>query len=284
MLTAAELPEGITLEQIGAWYDRFRFYRHAPSREELVTWIRQFDVAHFALAAKVLDQVKIISDLNIQQGYRDALATLPGWSIAEAKREGSWAFVGLGGQAESGPAMLHMFREANGLTSDNHQGLFVTLAELPRLRLTARDTVVFVDDFSGTGDQFSKRWALYQELVSSEAKTHLFLAAATSAAIDRLNKLEDVEIRAEVILGPDANVFAPQNLVFDGADKAALLTYCRRADGRNPRGWGACGLLLVISRKTPNNSIPLLHVSTRRWTGIFPRRLPVIGSPPAIAA
>lgn len=283
MLTAADLPEGVTLEQIGAWYDRFRFYRHAPSREELAAWIRQFDSAHFALAATVLDQVILISDLEIQQGYRDALAALPGWSASDEHRAGRWAFIGLGGQAESGQAMLHMFREANGLTSDRHSRLFVTLTELPMLKLTARDTVVFVDDFSGTGDQFSKHWGLYQELVSSEAKAYLLLAAATHVAMERLTQLEDLQTRAEVILGPEANVFSPQNVVFDGTDQAALLSYCQRADKRNPKGWGNCGLLLVISRKTPNNSIPVLHANSRRWISIFPRRLPTIGVPSSVA-
>ncbi len=284
MLTAADLPDGVTLDQVGDWYDRFRFYRHSPTREELVAWLKQFAAQDCLLGAKVLDKVIIVSDADVQQAYHDALVALPGWSKNEAQRVGRWAFVGLGGQAESGPAMLHMFREANGLTSDRHQGLFVTPADLPRMRLTARDTVVFVDDFSGTGDQFSSRWETYRELVSSEAHTYLFLAAATSAAMERLGGLEDIEVRARTVLGPECNIFAPQNVEFSEADKATLLAYCRRADRSNPRGWGGCGLLLVISRKTPNNSIPILHVSSRRWRGVFPRRLPLIGAPPGLAA
>jgi hypothetical protein len=276
MLTDADLPEGFTLAQLSAWYDSFRFYRHSPSREEVLAWVKQFDVEHFALAAKVLDQVILISDLDIQQGYHDALAKLPGWSLDDKVRKGKWAFVGLGGQAESGPAMLHMFREANGLTSDLFQSLFVTPADLPELRLTAHDTVVFVDDFSGTGDQFSKRWALFQELVSSEARTYLFLAAATHRAMKRLQSLDDITIEARLVLGPDSDVFSAHNTVFSDDDKAVLLGYCRRADRSNPKGWGNCGLLLVISRKTPNNSIPVLHVSSKKWKGIFPRKLQIV--------
>lgn len=284
MLTAEDLPEGVTLDRVNAWYDRFRFYRHSPSREELVAWLKQFAAEHQLLGAKVLDEVILLSDIAIQQGYHNALAGLPGWSEDETQRSGTWAFVGLGGQAESGPAMLHMFREANGLTSDRYQNLFVTLADLPDLRLTARDTVVFVDDFSGTGDQFSSRWAVYQELVSSEARTYLFLAAATSFAIERLARLDDLEVRAEMILGPERNVFDEASATFSADERVHLMAYCRRADRRNPRGWGDCGVLLVISRKTPNNSLPILHVTKPRWKGVFPRKLPIIGAPPAIAA
>jgi AcrR family transcriptional regulator len=274
MPIADELPEGITIADIEGWYDRFRFYRHAPSREDILEWVRQFQSEHYQLAKKILDHVILIRDLDIHQGYRDALQAIPGWSRNDAQRQGEWAFVGLGGQAESGPAMLHMFREANNLTSDRYQSMFVSPAELPGLRLTALDTVIFVDDFAGTGDQFIKRWDQYQELIASEARTYLFLAAATARAMARFSALDDIDVRAHQVLGPDANVLSPDNAQFHGQEKETIIQYCERADPRSPRGWGECGLLLVISRKTPNNSLPILHVDVRRrWKGIFPRQL-----------
>ena len=280
MLTAADLPEGLTLERLAAWFGRFRFYRHPPSQEELLAWIQQFSPEDHRLAATILDQVVLLSDVEIQQGYHDALAALPGWSVDDAVRQGNWVFVGLGGQGESGQTMLHMFREAVGLTSDRFQAMFATPADLPALRLTAHDTVIFVDDFSGTGDQFSKHWAIYQELLSGEAKAYLFLAAATSDAMNRLAELQDIQVTARLILDPSANVFSDQNTVFLAADKAKVLAYCKKADRSNPMGWGKCGLLLVISRKTPNNSIPILHARSRKWVPVFPRKLhlqPVAG-------
>ncbi len=84
MLTDADLPEGITLDQISCWYDLFRFYRHPPSKEELINWLKQFDSRHYKLGAKVLDAVILVSDISIQRGYRKALHRLPGWSIDEA--------------------------------------------------------------------------------------------------------------------------------------------------------------------------------------------------------
>ena len=284
MLTADQLPNGVTLDQVNAWYDRFRFYRHGPSREDIVFWLNQFTDEHRPIAARVLDQVLILSDAEIHQGYHNALSGLAGWSIDQAQRSGRWVFVGLGGQAESGAAMLHMFREANRLTSDVHQGLFASLSELPSLKLTAHDTVLFVDDFSGTGEQFSKRWETYQELVSCEARTFLVLAAATSTALERLKANGDLQVIVEVVLGPEHNVFHDGCPIFTAQEKNHLLSYCRRADRRKPKGWGDCGLLFVISRKTPNNSLPILHVTTRTWKGVFPRTLPIFGAPPALAA
>lgn len=284
MPTADELTNGISPEQLADWYDRFRFYRHPPSRGELVAWLKQFKPEHLALASKLLDNVVIVSDRDIQQGYHDALAALPGWHIDVGQRAGRWAFVGLGGQAESGPAMLHMFREANNLTSDRYQSLFVTPADLPEMQLTAHDTVVFVDDFAGTGEQFSKRWELYKELIAGEAKIHLFLAAATSTAMGLLTPLNDITVQARLVLPLSANIFAAANTTFSEDEKTCVLGYCKLADKRNPQGWGKCGLLIVISRKTPNNSIPILHAKSRRWNPVFPRKMQLIGTPATRAA
>jgi hypothetical protein len=277
-------PDGVSPEQLAQWYDRFRFYRHPPSRVDLIDWLNQFDAEHISLASKVLDNVIVVSDMDIQQGYHDALAALPGWHSKVEQRKGRWAFVGLGGQAESGPAMLHMFREANNLTSDYHQNLFVTPADLPGMKLTAHDTVVFVDDFAGTGIQFSKRWDVYRELVAGEAKVHLFLAAATTFAMGQLTPLDDIAVQAHIILPISANVFDDLNTTFSEDEKTSVLSYCKKADRSNPQGFGKCGLLIVISRKTPNNSIPILHARSRRWNPIFPRKIKLIGTPANRAA
>jgi hypothetical protein len=277
---AAELPEGTSQEDLNRWYDRFRAYRRSPSREEILAWLNQFEPQHVPVAKKVLDNVILIADVDIHSCYRDALNAIPGWSRNEVQRQGRWAFLGLGGQAESGAVMLHMFREANELEPDKFQPLFVSLSELPGMQLTAADTVIFVDDFAGTGDQFADRWEKFQELIASEARTFLFLAAATSRAMDRLGGVEDLDVRVGRRLEPCDNVFSEECNTFANDEKATVLRYCETADPRCPKGWGDCGLLLVISRKTPNNSAPILHVDVRRrWKGLFPRKLklPAVG-------
>jgi hypothetical protein len=271
MLTV-ESSEGMH-PSLDTWYDRFRFYRHPPSREEIYAWLSQFAENHSFIAAKVLDNVVIISDAEVQQAYRDALARIGGWAKDHEQRKGRWVFLGLGGQAESGPAMLHMFREAAGLQADRYQELFKTLADLPRMKLTTEDTVIFVDDFAGSGDQFIARWETNRELIASEARIFLFLAAATSKALTRLADIEDVKIEAGRELAAHQNILSEECGSFSPEEKLVILSYCKRADRRNPKGWKDCGLLLVISRKTPNNSLPILHARSRRWIPLFPRQL-----------
>lgn len=282
-MPTAGLPEEISQEEIDGWYDRFRSYRQPPSRDDISAWLRQFEAQHLPTAKKVLDNVILIADADIQGSFRAALDAIPGWSRIVADRAGKWAFLGLGGQGESGATMLHMFREANELEADSHQSLFVTLSDLPGMQLTAADTVIFVDDFAGTGDQFADRWARFQELIASEARIFLFLAAVTSRAVAKLDAIEDLQIRAGRRLEPSDNVFSEACTVFSQGEKDIVLHYCEVVSPQCPKGWGNCGLILVISRKTPDNSIPILHVDVGgRWKAIFPRKLQL--PPAAIAA
>ncbi|MBY5516211.1 phosphoribosyltransferase-like protein [Rhizobium leguminosarum] len=260
-------------KQLATWTERFGVYRMRPTKDVLMHWLERFDPADLPIAHKLLDAVVIVSELEIHQGYKAALEGLPGWSKSSKNRQGRWYFVGAGSAGESGPAMLRLFREANSLQHEGWQPLFVTAKDLPGLNLSAYDHCVFVDDFAGTGKQMVDYWPLMQELVASEAKCYLLLTAVTSCAADVIQKNTDLELRSFLTLGPDANVFADESDLFSEEERAALDKYGKRAWKSHPRGFGSCGLALVLSHKTPNNSLPILHANHENWIGPFPRTL-----------
>lgn len=262
-----------TDEQLQAWVEKFSCYRHGPTKDVLCDWLNRFDADHLAIARKVLDEVVIVSEFEIHQGYKDALDSLDGWSKESSQRAGRWYFVGVGSAGESGPAMLRLFREANSMTADKWQSYFVTTKDLPRLALSALDHVVFVDDFAGTGRQMVNYWPIMEELVASEAKCYLFLTAVTEKAANEIETKTELNLRSPRTIANSANIFAAENSKFNDAEKAILLKYGKKAWPDNPKGFGECGLTLVLSHKTPNNTIPILHANHSRWKGPFPRQL-----------
>ena len=259
--------------QIQDWLERFSHYRQPPTRETLLSWLERFDHEHLSIAHRILDQVVVVSELEIQEGYHRGLESLDGWSRPAANRRGRWFFVGVGGAGESGPAMLRLFREANGLTSRAWDGFFVAQLELPRLRLSARDNVVFVDDFAGTGSQMVEYWPTLQELVASEAKCYLLLTAITEWAEEKLRKHTEFRVRADLMLGKERNLYTEECGIFSEEELLVMDSYGAIAWAQHPRGFGDCGLCFILSHKTPNNSIPILHANHERWIGLFPRHL-----------
>lgn len=263
----------IAQAKIEVWLHRFSAYRHPPRAEEIRRWFGYFDDCDENLASSVLDRVRIISEQDIQNGYRHSLNRLPGWHQNQAARQGRWFFSGYGGAGESGQAMLRVFREANGLGAQQHQQFFVTSTELPSLKLTAVDTVVFVDDFAGSGRQVCRGWPITKELLGSKAHTFLVLCGITLRGRRRISYETGLRVVTPVVLEDYHNVFHGSCTAFTTAEKARLLAYCTRADPDDPKGFGDCGLLLILAHRTPNNSLPILHVNVAKWRGLFPRYL-----------
>ncbi|WP_295707516.1 hypothetical protein [uncultured Brevundimonas sp.] len=260
-------------EQLAAWEDRFRPYRRHPSRDCLISWLKQFDEKHQTIAHRVLDSVILLSEDDIMQGYKGTLDSLPGWSKKSDERVGRWFFVGMGDAGESGQAMLRLFREANGLTADRWQNLYVMPRELPALALKAADSIVFVDDFAGSGKQMVNYWPIIEELVASEAHCYLALSATTSRAEAEIRAKTEFDVRAPVILQEEDNLFSHACDKFTVEEKLVLEEYGKRASKSQPRGFGDCGLAIVLSHKTPNNSVPILHANHANWISPFPRQL-----------
>lgn len=273
MRRPSERGEEISLMRIQRWIDHFGSYRHQVSEAKLERWLRQFEKDHEDLAARLLDSIDFIGHTQVSRTYRDLLGSIPGWHGDPRRRRGRWRFVAYSSSAgESGDSMLHLFRLANNLDSGTNNQLFIHPRDLLRERLTAEDTVVLIDDFSGTGNQVCRLWhRSFQELLPGEPRTFLVLLGACTTARRRIVEETPMRPVIGVQLTERDNIFSNACVHFNAKEKAAILAYCEKADPRNPRGYGDSGLLFILAHRCPNNSLPILHATRRDWAGIFPR-------------
>ncbi len=259
--------------RMAQWAKRFRYYRQPPDIEAIDSWLSSFKGDTKDVAARILDCVEVISDAQIQAGYRSSLEQIPGWVRTKRERDGAWYFAGFGFAGESGQAMVRTFREANKLNDTRQDDLFCTIADIPSKKLTAADTIIFIDDFCGTGTQICTRWDTIGMLIGSDAECHLIVTAATDDAIAKIEDKTPLKVHAHIHIHPNENFFSERCTRFTPAEKNAIFPYCKIADAKNPRGFRDAGLLYVLNHKTPNNSIPILHANHSQWTGLFPRYL-----------
>ncbi|WP_428248400.1 phosphoribosyltransferase-like protein [Ferrovibrio sp.] len=267
---------GVNPAKLTAWVRKFSVYRRPPSRQDIQAWLGLFKYEDQTIAIRILDNLLLVSETNIQTGYRSALQGMEGWHGNARQRTGRWYFCGYAKDThESGQTMLRMFAEANRLQQESHRSMFVSPRELPQLKLTAEDTLIFVDDVSGSGNQVVHYWPTMLELIASEARAFLVLTAVTQTALAAINANTELEVVAQYVIDHSGNVFHDDCKFLTAAEKKKLLAYCQMADAKNPQGYGNCGLLLVLSHKTPNNTIPVIYCHHDGWQGIFPRHLPL---------
>lgn len=267
------------------WIDRFGSYRDGVTNLSIQSWLDQFEARDRDLAARTLDVVEYFGQGHIYQTFQQALSALPGWHVEPNERQGNWRFAAMSGSAgESGDAMLHHFRVANRLDSKRYNGLFVDRSVLFRqtmlpendpTRIGATDSVVLLDDFSGTGDQVCDAWnspvTSFGALLADVGRVYLVLVAATAGARRRISEETSISLIHAHELRETDNIFSDQCTHFTEADRARLLRYGQIADRNYPMGRGDCGLVVVFQHRSPNNSIPILHAVKSRWVGLFPR-------------
>lgn len=255
-----------------AWLAQFSGYRSPVTQGLIELWLNQFSAADRDLAARILDAVLFIGNQKIQTDYRELLGGLQGWNKIKSRRSGRWFFVPFSGSVgESGDSMVHAFRMATSMTARRYNELFIHRSELVSKQPTSGDTVVLVDDFSGTGTQACSSWRIFEELLSGRPRVILMLLAATEAALRRISDETEMELVCATRLRARDNVFREECAHFTQAEKSTLLDYCTRADRRNPKGFGESGLLVVLAHRTPNNTVPILHATGDEWRGLFPR-------------
>jgi len=263
----------IDLTRISRWARDFAGYRYPVTDHRIELWLRQFSRGDHDLAARMLDCVDFVTVQQMAAAFKAALASLPGWNINPQRRRGKWRFASFSSSAgESGDPMLWQFRIANGLGNNRYNELFIYKRDLLSAGLGVNDTVVFVDDFAGTGEQACWAWSnSIQELLPEEPNVYLVLVAASTAARDKIRAETKLTVTPYITLASKDDVFSPQCAHFTGQEKSTLLSYCLKANRRSPRGHGDCGFVIVFAHRCPNNSIPILHMRHGRWEGLFPR-------------
>lgn len=271
----APQPRGaaIDVQRRRRWTGNFSTYRHQVSEQTITDWVGQFSAAHRDVAARLLDVVDFYSMDRISGAFKTALAALPGWHITKAQRQGKWRFAGLSRSAgESGDAMMHRFRVANGLDGKKFNELFIHPSQILLEKLGPDDTLVFIDDFVGTGNSVCKAWEeSFAELVSDVGKVFLVVVAAIDEGRKRVSDETDLTCVAGHELTKNDNFFADQCNAFTKAEKDVVLRYCERAFKNEPKGYKSCGLVVIFQHRSPNNSLPIFYVEHGRWSGLFPR-------------
>ena len=266
----------IDAKRFKLWIDHFGSYRSGITQIVIENWLGQFQKNDNDLGARILDTVEYYGQAQIHATFREALRSLEGWDASPSKRIGRWRFAAMSSSAgESGDSMLHEFRVANNLDKKLYKEMFVHRSELLKLSPTPTDTVVLLDDFSGTGSQICKAWidpdTAFGELLAGVGRVYLVLVAASTAALNRIANETTMSVVCANKLKENDNVFSDHCKHFTKSDRTKLLHYGRIAAPTKPKGFGDCGFVVVFQHRAPNNAIPILHANNAAWSGLFPR-------------
>lgn len=133
--------------------------------------------------------------------------------------------------------------------------------------------VAFIDDFSGTGDQFEDWWFSVEPLIRPRGiPVVIGLLVVTTQARERIQGFVEHVVSVKELEGR-FNVLSTECTDFDQAEKETMIQYCGQTgcDLMYVMGYGASGLLLAFTHGCPDNSLPILWHGFGNWRSLFIR-------------
>jgi hypothetical protein len=267
--------------------------RHVGS-DDVRAWYQQVDsFREQRLLFKLLQGLKFVSEEELRNRARTAYAQVR-QELSEfvmkslADRRKDVLITYLDGHGKSGEYFASLFAEENRIAVSNICSAEKIAARLAQEPISA---VIVVDDIAATGQTLATRltdFAVSTTGAFQRSETKLLCCAlyATRFATERILKqlaslaLMHIDFRVGEVIGENIIAFGDGSKLWSSADerdraRALVMQLGGRIYKNQPLGFGGLGLLMVFPTTVPNNSLPILHSSSKgnamRWIPLFLR-------------
>ncbi|KPN94549.1 hypothetical protein [Lysinibacillus sp. ZYM-1] len=172
------------------------------------------------------------------------------------------------------------YKKKLSFLEQKNDGIVDTKKEISKIynRLKFIDTVVFMDDFSGTGDTIKKFLKLCAEMVK-EKQVIIFVVHITEKAKDVIEKafIEHGYENARLIAENKSSSFFEKNLEFKEIREELFQFEKETLGSDEPLGYKGSETLVTFYRNCPNNTISSYWWNEhKQWRPLFPRKTKIV--------
>lgn len=240
------------------------------NKGKIISWLRQFDESHQPIALKVLQQLRFYDISQIHKSCKSLFNIVK--EECGDKLE-NVIFMGLGSAGKSGAMMLTQFRRSNRMHPAKYQHMFKYATEVTSLSSTFDGTIVFIDDFIGSGTQSKNSILDIVSIVPPASKILLCVIAGYESAIDYVCREVEKEIDFNIfpadLLQENERLFSKENTNFTRDEQEILKQYCLRTGSKYPFGFNNVGSLVIFCDSVPNNTPSILIHDGDNWKPLF---------------
>ena len=278
-----------------AW-DPYRGRRIGP--EDVRAWLEQAGTKRDQrLLMKILQALRFVSETEIRKMLKLAYSMLTGHvkplvKGKRADRRSDILVVYVDGEGKSGQQYASKFAEENDIASQcvmNSENFVEKAVAFENRAGVVVDAVVVIDDIIGTGGSLSVNLLAFAASASMfmnnrSAMLAVVVLLASSKGEQRVRRTIKefgfpADLRVCELIEPRHFAFGNETKIWkDKAEAERAKALCLEAGTRvykkQPLGFGDDGLLVVFPMTCPNNSLPILHSSSKtahKWTPLFER-------------
>ncbi len=230
-------------------------------------WLTQFGNDDTSIAMKVLREIRYYSAQDIRTMLRQLVERV--YQHLTDVRQNRVIFIPAGKPYSGAVVLARALRD----TPHVQRSQIKTVAELLSIPDGEVDAVVFVEDFSGTGETLTSWWANIEPAVLPKVSNVVFgVLVLNFRARERLREFSPTVVSVQE-LTEESNVLSDACNAFLADEKISLRRYCEktRCSPEYRLGYGDCGLLVAFKHFCPNNSLPILWHNKNNWHNLFRR-------------
>jgi hypothetical protein len=258
--------------------------KNSVSPVDVVNWLNNFKKSEVDKALLVLENLEFITENEIIELYEHRLSTiinkLPNHKIIVHP---------IADYGKSSTLMVYYFKKTPTYKAYEQRFKFYPHYSNFKYKLDRNHpefSVIFLDDFSGSGNQFNKYYQTYVKPQLSKTLNlksifflTLFYLPRAKSLIEKSNSEINVEgeIRYPVFL-TNRSVFGNRDHMLPiremchsyGKSLFSIYDKIKQADVPHPLGYNNSQALIVFAYNPPNNTLPIIW-SSKNWNPLFPR-------------
>lgn len=241
--------------------------------KEVTKWLENFEESEAFIALDFLFYLEYITTSELQNRLEEQL-------IAIEKNFGNTAnylFCSYAKYPKSNDLVLYLLSKCPTFKKFALENRAKIVNPLESSNLQEVDTVIYVDDFIGSGNSFTEWYKEKEILKKIHQKSILHERQAILAAIvmeegkELLQiKFPDIKIYAELRSKAFCENRSPFNLTNNREQLRMIASKYGKLISKNPLGYDNSQSLVAFEYGTPNNSLPIIW-SESNWHPIFPR-------------
>ncbi|WP_423801816.1 phosphoribosyltransferase-like protein [Neobacillus sp. SAB-20_R2A] len=251
-------------------------------KEKVREWFNQFDPEDLDVASNIFSKIQYYDNETVKNLCKIAFLE---WQVKTKAKINETLFIPLGTSGKSGQMIGYLFRTANGIPPKliKYQD-FISKEDIIRYK-----NIVFLDDFTGTGNQFLTNITVQNILEYIEDIKDSKEAAPILSFVSLVSTME----ARENINNSCGNILfiSPQvreRSYFDDDDefinfneKYGRNLYKFRGESKH-LGFGDIGETIVFFYNVPNNTLPIIWSSAfsnqinKNWIPLFQRSTTVL--------
>jgi hypothetical protein len=254
---------------------QFRHYEPQAVTFSLVwRWLGQFPRNLRYQMAQLLGNIIFISKQQTEQFLLQGNDKIISRVIAEGLGPRNIIYVAIDSPGSSSGVMLNLVRDRQNMLNRGSRFLYPNDGDL-MLRYTNElgvGAVVYVDDFSGSGDQFMKNRNTMAQFISGNFAEFFLIACICEEGRERLESQGLVPIAGLTHLKRDRPLHA-DSAFFPRGIKQKLIDLVNSMYVPSGLGHQDMAVMVILQRNSPDNVPMILRGSPSQtpYRGIFPR-------------